>query len=61
MVTKKTYKILDNDGLGIRLFRSKSEAEYFINNKPNFIIEVIRIEVESSYEKGLRVCGECLL
>lgn len=61
MVIKKTYKVVDEDGFGIRIFHGKKDAEYFINERPEFVIQVIRTEVESAYEKGLRLCGECLL
>lgn len=61
MVTKKTYKVVDQDGFGIRIFGCKDSADNFINNRPEFLIEVIKTEVESDYETGLRVCGECIL
>ncbi len=56
MITK-TYKIIDDEGVGVRIFKSKWDAEHFVESRPEMKIVTLTRNI---YEEMLNKYGECL-
>jgi len=57
MITK-TFKVIDDEGVGVRIFKAKWDADNFVKQRPEMQIEVMTHNI---YEDMLNKCGECLL
>jgi hypothetical protein len=53
----KTFKIIDDEGLGVRIFHSKYDAKQFIESRPEMKIVTL---VRDTYKEALEKVGECL-
>jgi len=53
------FLVYDDEGL-VRRFRSKQEAEWFMNNKPELTLKTLPKPENNHYQKSLEDVGECL-
>ena len=56
MITK-TYKIIDDEGVGVRIFKSKWDAKHFVESRPEMKIVTLTRNI---YKEMLNKYGECL-
>lgn len=53
----KTFKVVDMDGLGVRIFNNKYDAKEFVSKRPE--MKVVTLQ-RDTYKEALEKVGECL-
>ena len=53
----KTFKIIDDEGEGVRIFNNKYDAKHFVESRPE--MEIVTL-VRDTYKEAFKLCGECL-
>lgn len=53
----KTFKIIDDEGVGVRIFNNKYDAKHFVESRPE--MEIVTL-VRDTYKEAFKSCGECL-